>query len=168
MTDRYPLDPRDEIRECSECNGRSPLSSCVPCTGRGYVVGREVDVSTNMGIEEWRFVPAAAQRVIEVWQRKIGDWLAMIVGEKPALGKWDEVVNIHGVWGWSTIPWLDPQPTKDEALLAARCAVWGVTTLGYGRDCPRYVYFLNGEESRCNYLTPTDALCAAIDAMETR
>ena len=64
MTDRYPIDPRDEIRECSECNGRSPLSSCVPCTSRGYVVGRwvptrELHRMTTTKTEEARRLAAA-------------------------------------------------------------------------------------------------------------
>ena len=165
MTDRYPLDPRDEIRECSECNGRSPLSSCVPCTGRGYVVVRECERCEGAGVvpddfygpsecECWGtgFLPAADQRVIEVgpYENRARTFKGFVAG-----------YNFR-----ETGSQFHFGETKDEALLAARCAVWGVTTFGYGRDCPRYVYFLNGEESRCNYLTPNDALCAAIDAKE--
>ena len=133
MTDRYPLDPRDEIRECSECNGRSPLSSCVPCTGRGYVVGRWMKTGRHPAGETGIFILAADQRVVEV--------------------RWDRA-------GWYTkLPdghWMPREPTKDEALLAARCAVWGVThcePLGWGSP----------ETAPYCYDTPEDALCAAIE-----
>ena len=160
MTDRYPLDPRDEIRECSECNGRSPLSSCVPCTGRGYVVGRWVpeDLARNEHGEidgEWNWLPAADQRVIEVYETtQGGKWLTSLIG---------------GRLGDAILP-VPTQPTKDEALLAARCAVWGVRVF-YDRKwewCWEAAPNSDGHVGTVGYHTPTDALCAAIDAMETR
>jgi len=160
VTDRYPLDPRDEIRECSECNGRSPLSSCVPCTGRGYVVVRECERCEGAGVvpddfygpsecECWGtgFLPAADQRVIEVgpYENRARTFKGFVAG-----------YNFR-----ETGSQFHFGETKDEALLAARCAVWGVThcePLGWGSP----------ETAPYCYDTPEDALCAAIDARETR
>ena len=147
MTDRYPLDPRDEIRECSECNGRSPLSSCVPCTGRGYVVGRWMKTGRHPAGETGIFILAADQRVIEVgpYENRARTFKGFVAG-----------YNFR-----ETGSQFHFGETKDEALLAARCAVWGVThcePLGWGSP----------ETAPYCYDTPTDALCAAIDARETR
>jgi len=148
VTDRYSLDPRDEIRNCmigfDEVHGNAP--DCY-CDGRGYVVGRD-GVTTCGGIRDYdepTFIPAADQRVIEVHEHE-GCWFAYVTGEQfPLAGE-----------------------TKDEALLAARCAVWGVDV----HELPQFGTWWWTTNNREDVLGPFDTpnclwnLCAAIDARE--
>ena len=154
MSDRYPLDPRDEILRCPTRNVLAHRKTdCPTCKDRGYVVGRIVaDVYQHGGglQHKDRFIPAADQRVIEVWQAYYERWAALLPDGTP---------EVRGtIVGGST---------KDEALLSARCAVWGVELdLVYGfyywRETGGHV-----PNKRDGFTDPTVALCAAIDAKET-
>ena len=143
MTDRYPPDPRDEVRLCENIGeAHDPVSGIPPCcNGRGYVVGRWMKTGRHPAGETGIFILAADQRVVEV--------------------RWDRA-------GWYTkLPdghWMPREPTKDEALLAARCSYWGVEV---HKLYDFYYTSPTGAELAIDaegLPTPEAALCAAIDA----
>ena len=166
MTNRYPPDPRDEVRagvvgrECAKLGSSGhnhPANPCVECGGSGWV-------------------PSNDQREIEVREFS---WPVSV-------GASDIRIGGGTSWRWKLITDLDwkrdqHQPTKDEALLAARCAVWGVGVLQYQGEQYDDTNTLRPEwtgqwcwydseypdEGSCGPYTTTEAaLCAAIDARE--
>ena len=149
MTDRYPPDPRDEVRagvvgrECAKLGSSGhnhPANPCVECGGTGWV-------------------PANDQREIEVREFS---WPVSV-------GASDIRIGGGTSWRWKLITDLDwkrdqHQPTKDEALLAARCSYWGVEV---HKLYDFYYTSPTGAELAIDaegLPTPEAALCAAIDA----
>lgn len=184
MTAVHPLyapDPRMEVRDC-DCDGGTrwsedgaQWSNCPECHTRGYVVGRWVeidmgveaaDVAAGLARQEWDFVPAPSQDVIEVkligggWWWMLNPWDIPFYGTKPWNGQHHEATSTHsaGVLGY---------PTEPEAVLAARCAYWGVrlnhTTMFTG--APAWGYSLtDGGYCFGPHPTTESALAAAIEA----
>jgi len=79
VSDRYPLDPRDEIRPCEWVRRDNPCPEHGPDC-RGYVVGRWMKTGRHPAGETGIFILAADQRVIEVSKLESGRWHAEIDG----------------------------------------------------------------------------------------
>ena len=136
MTDRYPLDPRDEIRPCELVRRDNPCPEHGPdCLG--YIARREPG--------RHRLLPADDQRLIEVREISAYRW------------QWKLMSDID--WNYR-----NRGTTRDAALLAARCAVWGVEV---HKLYDFYYTSQTGAELALDaegLPTPEAALCAAIDA----
>jgi len=150
----HPIDPRDEVRLCEWVRRDNPCPEHGPDC-RGYVVGRwdtESPYSGTLGVDRIpRFIPATDQRVIDVRYAEEDEMFVAFCDDSEfrALGQ----------------PFiLASQPTEAQALLAARCAVWGIELemiyhFYYWRETGGHV-----PNKRDGFTDPEAALCAAIDA----